>query len=200
MAKVPVDYFFSLASPYTYMGHERFEALARKVGAQVTYKPADIGKVFAATGGLPVKQRSPQRQAYRFMELKRWREHLKIPLTLEPKFFPVNDAQAAHTVIAALRAGRPVGGLMLGFLRAVWAEERNIADAETIRAIVQAAGLDANVLLKAAEHPAIAAERDANAEEGIRRGVFGAPTWIVGDELFWGQDRLEFVEKALAKG
>jgi 2-hydroxychromene-2-carboxylate isomerase len=200
MANVSVDYFFSLASPFTYMGHERFEALAKKYGAQVSYKPADYGKVFAATGGVPVKQRSPQRQAYRFMELKRWRDHLKIPLNLEPKFFPVNDGPAACMVIAAQRAGRPVGGLVLGFLRAVWAEERDIADPETIRAIVQAAGLDAGALLKAAEDPAIAAEREANTEEGIRRGVFGAPTWIIRDELFWGQDRLEFVEKALAKG
>jgi 2-hydroxychromene-2-carboxylate isomerase len=195
-----VDYFFSLASPFTYLGHERFEALALRYGARVRYKPADIGKVFAATGGLPVKQRSPQRQAYRMMELRRWRDFLKIPLTLEPKFFPVPDALSARVVIAAQGAGWHPGQLILGFLRAVWAEERDIAASETVRAIVAESGLDAEALLAAAEAPEAEAERQANTEEAIRRGVFGAPTWIIGDEVFWGQDRLDFVERALGNG
>ena len=195
-----IDYYFSLASPFTYMGHERFEALAKKHGAQVNYKPADIGKVFAATGGVPVKQRSPQRQAYRMMELKRWRDFLKIPLTLEPKFFPVNGEPGSLVVIAALRKGLAPGKLIGSFCRGCWADEKNIADPATIREITQASGLNADELIAAGAAPDIQAEYEANTEEGIRRGVFGAPTWIIRNEVFWGQDRLEFVERALGKG
>ena len=200
MAKVTVDYFFSLASPFTYMGHERFEAMARKYKAAVNYKPADVGKIFAATGGLPVPQRSPQRQAYRLMELRRWSEFLGLPLNLKPKHFPVNANPAAQVVIAAIQAGIHPGPLIGAFCRAVWAEERDIADPAEIKAITQAAGLDAVRLIAAAEPETIRAIIDANTEEGIRRGVFGAPTWIILDEVFWGQDRLDFVERALAKG
>jgi 2-hydroxychromene-2-carboxylate isomerase len=195
-----IDYFFSLVSPWTYLGHERFEALAKKYNAKVTYKPADLGKVFAVTGGLPVKQRSPQRQAYRMMELKRWREFLKIPLTLEPKFFPANADPGALVVIAAIHKGLAPGKLIGSFGRACWAEEKNIADPDTIRAITKSCGFNADELLKAAAAPDIQAEYDSNTEEAVRRGVFGAPTWIINGENFWGQDRLEFVERALAKG
>ena len=197
---VTVDYFFSIVSPWTYLGHERFEALAKKYNAKVNYKPADISKVFAATGGVPVKQRSPQRQAYRMLELKRWKDHLKIPLTLEPKFFPANGEPGSLVVIAAIHQGLAPGKLIGSFGRACWAEEKNIADPETIREIMKSSGLNADDLLKAAAAPDIQAEYESNTEEGIRRGVFGAPTWILRDEVFWGQDRLDFLERALAKG
>jgi 2-hydroxychromene-2-carboxylate isomerase len=197
MANVTVDYFFSLASPFTYMGHERFEALAKQYGATVNYKPADIGKIFSETGGLPVPKRSPQRQAYRMMELKRWPAVLGIPLNPQPKFFPVDATAASLVVIAAMQADQHPGQLIAGFCRAVWSEERNIADASEIEAITKAEGYDPAKLIPASQAPEVKTVFDANTEEGIRRGVFGAPTWIIKDEVFWGQDRLDFVERAL---
>jgi 2-hydroxychromene-2-carboxylate isomerase len=194
-----IDYFFTLSSPYTYMGHERFEELAKRHGLTVNYRPANYGKVFSVSGGLPVKQRAQQRQAYRFMELKRWRDHLDIPLNLEPKFFPVNDQLAARIVLAAVGEGTPPGPLMAAFLRAVWAEERDIADPDTLRAIADETGLDGGKLQEAGEAGEITQQQEDFTQEAIDRGVFGAPTWILNDELFWGQDRLDFLERAIEK-
>jgi 2-hydroxychromene-2-carboxylate isomerase len=200
MAGTTVDYYFSLASPFTYMGHSRFEAMARKHGAAVNYKPADIGKIFTETGGLPVPKRSPQRQAYRLMELRRWRDFLGIPLNVQPKYFPVDSGGAARVVIAAMRAGHHPGELIGAYCRAVWAEERNIAEPAEIQAIAKAAGLESAYRAAAEDQQALQAVIEANTAEGIRRGVFGAPTWIIQDEVFWGQDRLDFVERALERG
>ncbi len=196
---VSVDYFFTLASPYTYMGHERFEALAKAEGLEVTYKPTNYGKVFPVSGGLPVKQRAQQRQAYRFMELKRWREHLGVPLNLEPKFFPVNDGLAGRMAMAALKEGAQPGALMAAYLRAVWAEERDISDERTAQAIASENGLDGAKLLEAAKSAEVESACESCTQEAIDRGVFGAPTWILNGELFWGQDRLDFLERAIAK-
>ena len=198
MAK-SLDYFLALSSPYTYMGHGRFEELAARRGLAVNYKPANMGEVFAVSGGLPVKQRAPQRQAYRFMELKRWRTFLDVPLNLEPKHFPVPDAGAARMVIAASEAGQAPAALIGGFLRAVWAEERNIADPETLSAIAAETGYDANLLVEKAALPETENTYKTYTAEAIERGVFGVPTWHFDGELFWGQDRLDFLERALAR-
>lgn len=195
-----IDYYLSLVSPFTYLGHGRFEELARQYGAEVSYRPADLLAVFEETGGLPVPKRSPQRQAYRMQELKRWRDYLGLPMNVQPRHFPVPDAEAGKVVIAAGQAGQHPGALIGNFLRAVWEQERDISDADTIRAIVTETGLDADALLQAAQSPEVAAERDRNTREAIERGVFGAPTWVIGEELFWGQDRLDFLERALAAG
>ncbi len=196
---IAIDYFFTLGSPYTYMGYERFEAIAAERGLKVAYKPTNYGKVFPVSGGLPVKQRAPQRQAYRFMELKRWSAYLGLKLNLEPAFFPVNDGLAARVVMAAIKDGASPGRLMAGYLRAVWAEERDIADEPTVAAIASENGFDSAKLLEAASAAAIQEACEACTQEAIDRGVFGAPTWILSDELFWGQDRLDFLQRALDK-
>lgn len=195
-----IDYFLALTSPYTYMGHARFEEIAARHGATVNHRPIQVAKVFAVSGGVPVKERPKQRQAYRFQELRRWREHLGLPLNLEPKHFPVPDADAARTVIALKQQGEHPGALIGAFLRAVWGEERDISDPATIRAILAEQGHDADALLAAAAGPAVQAEYDANTEEAIARQVFGVPTYAFGEELFWGQDRLDFVERRLQAG
>ncbi|MGH8738236.1 MAG: 2-hydroxychromene-2-carboxylate isomerase [Burkholderiales bacterium] len=192
-----VDYYFSPSSPWTYLGHERFADIARRHGAQVAVKPVDYGVIFPQSGGLPLGKRAPQRQAYRLTELKRWREHVGVPLTVQPKFFPVDANPAALAIIAAASFGHEAQMRLAGaFLRALWAEEQNIADAATLSAAAATAGLDADRLLAAA---ADAKTRfDAFTEEALARGVFGAPTYVYRDELFWGQDRLDFLERALA--
>jgi 2-hydroxychromene-2-carboxylate isomerase len=199
MAKV-VDYFFTPVSPWTYLGHDRFVAMADRRGATVNVKPVDIGKVFSVSGGLPLKQRAPQRKAYRLVELGRWRDLLGVPLNVEPKFFPAPGDAASKWILAALERGT-AGGLKFAgaVMRAVWAEERNVADAGTLAAIGRDHGFDADALAARAGSDEITARYEAFTQEAIERQVFGAPTYIYRDEPFWGQDRLDFLDRALAK-
>ena len=195
-----VDYYVSLNSPWTYLGSKRFETIARKHGAQVTIWPVDFGSVFAVSGGLPLPKRAPQRQAYRMMELKRWRDHLGVKLNLEPKFFPANEAPAARCVIALREQGRMADaiGLAHAVLHALWAEEKNTGDPATLQAIIAGCGLDAAAVIKASEQPALAEKRETYTKHAIAHGVFGAPSFVIEGEIFWGQDRLDFVDRKLA--
>lgn len=199
MAKV-VDYYFTASSPFTYLGHDRFVALAKRHGATVNVKPVDLGKVFPVSGGLPLKQRAPQRQAYRMFELRRWSAHLGVPINVQPKFFPVPGDVAARWILAAADEDTGAALALSGaFMRAVFVEERNIADAATAVAIASEQQLDATKLGARANSPEIAARYDALSQEAIDRQVFGAPTYVYRDEPFWGQDRLDFLDRALAK-
>ncbi|NQV98894.1 MAG: 2-hydroxychromene-2-carboxylate isomerase [Rhodospirillales bacterium] len=182
------------------MGHDQLVALAKRQDAAVVIKPVNMGAIFSQTGGLPLAKRAPARQAYRFQELERWRRHLNIPLTLEPAFFPANDRDAAGMVIAANLDGADGIGLAGAFLRAVWAEERNIADPQTAIDIANAQGLDGQALLAAANSAAVTAVWEANTAEAMEVGVFGAPTYVYGAHMFWGQDRLDFLERAIQSG
>ncbi len=195
-----VDYYFAPHSPWTYLGHQRFVDLIMSHQGAMNLKPVDLGKVFPMSGGLPLAKRAPQRQAYRLMELKRWRDYLGVPLNVQPKFFPVNPELASLLIIASSENKSGVApSLAYDLMRAVWAEERDIADVETLKAIVTAKGLPADELLAAAQSPQTKATYEALTKEAMDRGVFGAPTYAFRDELFWGQDRLEFLDRALAK-
>jgi carboxymethylenebutenolidase len=195
-----VDYYVSLNSPWTYLGSKRFEAIAQKHGADVTVWPVDFGSVFAVSGGLPLPKRAPQRQAYRMMELKRWRDHLGVKTTLEPKFFPANEVPAAKCVIALREQGRMADAIKLAHavLAALWAEEKNTGDPVTLQAIIAGCGLDAAAVVKASAAPGVAEKREAYTKQAIERGVFGAPSFVIDGEIFWGQDRLDFVDRKLA--
>jgi 2-hydroxychromene-2-carboxylate isomerase len=188
-----IDYYLTPVSPWTYLGHERFAAIARRHGATVSLKPVDYGVIFPQSGGLPVAKRAPQRQAYRLQELARWREFLGMPLNIHPKFFPADPAPAACLICAAAEGKRM--GITGDCLRAVWAEEKNIADIGVLAEIAARHGI--------ADAPAAVARGKAvyesNTREAVARQVFGAPTYAVGDELFWGQDRLDFLDRALAR-
>lgn len=188
-----VDYYFTPTSPWTYFGHERFAQIAKRHGAVVAVKPVDYGVIFPQSGGLPLGKRAPQRLAYRLTELARWRDFLGISLNLQPRFFPADPISAACVICAA-----PPGEQLAiagDFLRAVWAEERNIADIGVLTAIAARHGI--------ADAPAAIVQGKAiferNTQEALTRQVFGAPTYALGDELFWGQDRLDFLDRALAK-
>ena len=197
MSKV-IDHYYSLVSPWTYLGGPRLDAIARRAGALVDHKPADFGGIFAASGGLPLARRAPQRQAYRLLELARWRDFLGAELNLRPGHLPAPDDLAARVVVAAERAGADAGRLSHAILRAVWAEERDVADPGTLRDVAGESGLDGAALLAAAGTGAVREEYAANTAEAIARGVFGAPSYVYRGELFWGQDRLDFLERALA--
>ncbi len=196
-----VEYFFTPVSPFTYLGHERFVALADRHGVSVDVKPVDLGRVFPVSGGLPLKQRAPQRQAYRLVELARWSKHLGLPLNLQPRHFPVPPELASKWILAAQALQGAGSALKLSgaLLRAVWSEERNIADADTLAAIATEQGLDAQSLAERAGAADIGERYDALTQEAIDRQIFGSPTYVYRDELFWGQDRLDFLDRALAK-
>ncbi len=195
-----VDYFLFSQSPWTYLGHDRFVAIARKAGATIQVRPMAGAKVFPVSGGLPLAQRPAQRRAYRLTELKRWRDWLGVPLNLEPKFFPVAGDPAAKLIVAAQEVSTDAAIDVAGrVLAAVWREERNIADAGTLVEIARAAGLDGDSVLKRSNAPDIAARYDTYSQQAIERQIFGSPTYVYRDELFWGQDRLDFFERALGR-
>ena len=198
---ITIDYYLSLNSPWTYIGSGPFAEIARRHGAAVNVKPAKFGPIFEQTGGLPLPKRSPQRQAYRLMELRRWSETRGIPLVIEPKCFPSDDSAATRLVIAAKLQGKDAHRLSLELGRAIWEREESFAEESVMAAAAQRAGLDASALR--AGGPADA-ELDAlfqqYTEEAVTAGVFGAPSYVLpSGEIFWGQDRLDLLERALKK-
>jgi 2-hydroxychromene-2-carboxylate isomerase len=196
---VTIDYYLSLNSPWTYMGSALFGEIAKRNGATVNVKPARFGPIFEKTGGLPLPKRSPERQAYRMVELKRWREVRNIPLTVQPKYSPSDDSQATRLVIAAKLAGKDAHKLSLELGRALWEREESLADAAATSAAATRAGLDAAALR--ASGPADAELDklyDQYTQDALAAGVFGAPSYVLpSGEIFWGQDRLELLERAL---
>ncbi|WP_137923288.1 2-hydroxychromene-2-carboxylate isomerase [Cupriavidus sp. 2SB] len=197
-----VEYFLAPHSPYVYMGHARFVEIARRHDAQVLLKPMDLGKLFSVSGGLPLAQRPPQRQAYRLVELERWRKFLDIPFNLHPTFFPVSGDAAARLIIAAQLAHGTARALELtgAITRGVWADQRNIADAATLSLIADELDFDGASLLKASEAQAVQAAYAQNTQDAISANVFGAPWYVHDGQPYWGQDRLDFLDRALAAG
>ncbi len=189
-----IDYYFTPISPWAFLGSERFHAIAAKAGAEIAYKPVNFGTIFPASGGLPVTKRAPQRQAYRLVELRRWADYLGIPLNPTPTIFPQPDELAALTLIAAEEAGADLGALSTALGRAIWVEDRDIADRETLRRFWKDGAAPA--LVERADSDDIRARWDAYTEQALAAGVFGAPSYVLDGEIFWGQDRLDFLERA----
>ncbi|HEX4233929.1 MAG TPA: 2-hydroxychromene-2-carboxylate isomerase [Caldimonas sp.] len=198
---VVIDYFFSPQSPWTYLGHERFAAIARAAGATINVLPVDLGRVFPVSGGLPLAKRAPQRQAYRLIELKRFSEHLGRPLHLQPRYFPVASDDAAKLIIAvdSLDGGDASMRITGTILRGVWVDEKNIADPATLQSMLETCGLPAR-RLDDSQSQAVHERYEQDSQRAIDTGVFGAPTYVAFGELFWGQDRLDFLERRLARG
>jgi 2-hydroxychromene-2-carboxylate isomerase len=196
---VTVDYYMTLTSPWTYLGSAPFAEIAARNNVTVNVKPCTFGPIFDQTGGLPLPKRSPQRKAYRMMELKRWREVRGVPLTLEPKHFPCDDVAATRLVIAAKLLGKDAHRLSLELGRALWEREESIADRDAIISAAERAGLDAAEMRAGGPSDAeLDALRDQYTQEAVTVGVFGAPSFVLPTgEIFWGQDRLELLERAL---
>lgn len=192
-----IEYYAAMTSPWTYLGHDRICKLAQQYNAAIQFKPADFGVIFEKTGGLPLGKRSPERQKYRLQELARWREELNVKLELEPKFFPVSPAKASLLCIQASQEGSPNLELSGAIMKAAWAEDRDISDDATLIDIANSVGLNGAQLLKGSSNDANIAHFKQNTQEAIAKGAFGAPTYIIGEDIFWGQDRLLFVEKKL---
>lgn len=194
-----IDYYFGTISPYSYLAGNRLEQIAEKHGATITYKPLDIHQLFDRTGGVRRENRHPNRLDYRAQELPRWADHLGMPFNLSPAPGPVSAAPSSYAIIAAqAEGGGDLPGLVQAVLRAYWAEDRDISEESVIRDLLIGSGFDPELVNKGMF---IGAETyGRNLHQAIEAGVFGSPFYIVRetDQRFWGQDRLDFLDRHLA--
>ena len=192
-----IDYYLATISPNCYFAGTRPAEVAAKHGATIAYKPLDIMALFSRTGGVPPGQRHPSRQEYRLMELERTGKLTGMPINLKPAHWPTNPAPASYALIAAQNAGGgDLGALVFAITRACWAEEKDVADDAVIKSCLEASGFDPSLadsgLLSGAE------TYEANLEEAVNAGVFGAPFFITDDGArFWGQDRIDQLDMHL---
>jgi 2-hydroxychromene-2-carboxylate isomerase len=193
-----IEYYYGIPSPFTYLGSLKFQSIAKKYNAEIIEKPCDlVGGIFAKTGGIPVPQRSPQRQKYRLDEIKRWSEFLNIKINIRPKFFPPKEPHlpAKFTIAANLMGTKIIFGHEL--LKQLWSEEKDISDEKNIETVSNNFKINFKELSTLAKSENVSKIYTNNTEEAVKKNVFGAPTYIFNNELFWGQDRLEFLERAL---
>ncbi len=191
-----IDYYLFPLSPFAYLAGLELEAVAARTGATIDYRPVQLLRIFATVGTPQVQDRHPSRQKYRLQDLERQARAKGVVLNLAPRHWPTNPVPASAAIITAQRVGGgDLGALVHGFMRAVWAEERDVADEAEVRAILAAAGFDPGLASRGMLEAVETLER--NTDEALRRGVFGVPTYAVGDALFWGQDRLGFLEAHL---
>lgn len=195
-----VDYYFSLASPWAYIGHALFMAVARRHDLAVNYKPVPLRQVFGETGGLALPNRHPVRRRYRFVELQRWRDRRGLSFAIQPRHWPFDPAQSDRVVLAILAAHGNPDAFMRGAFRAIWEEERDITDPAVVAALLHEAGHDAPALIEAAAGALTEAVYVLNLENAVAADVFGSPAYVVDGEVFWGQDRIELLDDALSSG
>jgi 2-hydroxychromene-2-carboxylate isomerase len=192
--KRTIDFYFSFISLYTYIGYEAFQDLVNRYDLEVNYKPIDLHAVFSAGGGLPVSKRPPQRQAYRFVEMQRWRLARNIPLVLKPKHHPSDPVIGHRMLVAALKEGADVRQFVGNALKILWVNDLDIQDPKVMVQVANQSGLKGEVLLEKSQDAAIQTDIDSLTQEAVQRQVFGTPFFFYRDEPFWGQDRLEMLE------
>ena len=195
-----IDYYFTLGSPWAFLGHQAFLDIANASGAIVRYKPLQLSEVFPHTGGLPLPKRHPARQRYRIMELQRWREARGIPLKLYPKHVPIAGTLPDRTIVALVEAGKDPGDYTRRAFAAAWVEDRNLADEETLAAVLNEAGHDGKAIVESAKSDAINTIYTTRPQEAVEANVIGSPCYVLDGEVFWGQDRLMLLESALKTG
>jgi 2-hydroxychromene-2-carboxylate isomerase len=195
-----IDYYFSLISPWAYIGHASFIDIARRHGVEVNYKPVFLGRVFSETGGLPLAQRHPVRQRYRMVELQRWREKRGLSFNLQPKHWPFDVNLADRFVISVTASGKDPDPFLRRAYAAVWEEERDLGNPVVLTELAEQAGLDSTSLMDIAVGSTTEAIYALNLENAIAGGVFGSPAYVLDGEVFWGQDRLELLDDALTAG
>jgi 2-hydroxychromene-2-carboxylate isomerase len=195
-----VDYYFSMHSPWAYIGHVPFVEMARRHNVTVTYRPVSLPEVFSETGGVPVTKRHPARLRYRILELQRWREKRRLNFKLHPKFFPFDANLADRFVVALLLAGHDPDPFLRQAFAALWEQDQNLADAATLIALAHARQLPGERLLADAKGPGSEAMYDKNTGDAIAIEVIGSPSYVLNGEVFWGQDRLDLLEDAIQSG
>ena len=192
-----IDYYFSVASPWTYLGDQWFQIRAKHYGVNVIFHPLSTPDLLPATGGLPLKDCAQPRKDYRLVELKRWKKLLGVRLNEHPKHFPVPEALASKLILAVQDAGENAGDLMHRILKGVWADEQDISDAHVLTAYADLCGLDGKAFVEAAHYEKFDNVFIETTQNAIDAGVFGYPTYIFNGEMYWGQDRIQFLDRAL---
>jgi 2-hydroxychromene-2-carboxylate isomerase len=195
-----IDYYFTIVSPWAYIGHAPFMEIVKRHGLRVRAKPVPIGQVFSETGGLPLGKRAPARQRYRILELQRWREKRGLNFKLRPKNWPFDGSLADRFVVAAVDAGHDPDAFLRRAFAAIWEGETSLADESALRKIGSEAGLPADALLAAAKSDATAATYEQNYRDAVAADAFGSPVYVRDGEAFWGQDRLDLFEDAVKSG
>lgn len=195
-----VEYFFSMNSPWAYLGNSSFHNLARQHNCKISYRPVSLPALFPETGGLPLAKRHPARQRYRLVELQRWREKRGVDLKIRPAHWPFDPGLADSVVIAAILGGHDVEALLAKAFPAIWSGERDLGSPDVLAEIATAAGLPGEALVAQAKGPDVAAEYAENHNAAIAADVFGSPSYVLNGEVFWGQDRLDLLADALASG
>ena len=196
-----IDYWFSLVSPWAFLGHQAFLDLAKQHGVTVTFKPVELSEVFPHTGGLPLPKRHPARQRYRILELQRWREARGIALKIRPKHWPFPVALANRTVTAVAESGADAGPYTgRVFSARLGRGPRTAARKRRSPRCCAKAGTMRDEMLASAKSDAIGAIYTARAQEAVDANVIGSPCYVLDGEVFWGQDRLDLLESALKSG
>jgi 2-hydroxychromene-2-carboxylate isomerase len=195
-----VDYYFSLQSPWAYIGHKLFREVVSANDLEVNHKPVLLVDLFSETGGLPLAKRHPVRQRYRMVELQRWREKRGLDFHLKPKYSPFNARLADGVVLAAIEAGHDPAAFLRRAFAAVWEDQLNLADPETVIKIADASGLPGKALVERSVSDRISAIYESNRQDALAADVFGSPAYVLDGEAFWGQDRIELLADALKSG
>ncbi len=193
-----IDFYFCLNSPWIYLGQKRLEGIANESNALIRYFPVDLREMMLRLiGSDDPPERSELHRAYGKLEMRRWAARYDLPLSEKPEFYPVSQKRAACVVIAADRLGADPGPLVYALPKACWAEDRDLNDWKTLSAIAEECGLPGDVIINAAQDAAVIEEFEDNTNRALDRGVFGIPSYVFDGEIFWGQDRLEFLEYRL---
>lgn len=195
-----VDYFLTSVSPWTYLGHRAIQEVAARHEAKLNVRPVNLGEMFKVSGQVALSERPPVRQRYRNIELQRFAEMRGRKLNLKPKHFPTNPALADHTIIAVVQSGRDPFPYMDRVFSAVWANECDIADAAVLRDLLNATGHNGEVILERASLPEVAFVREQNTQDAIAADATGVPSFVLNGEPFWGQDRIDMLDRALSSG
>jgi len=193
----PIDYYFSLPSPWAYIGHKLFMDLVKTYDLKVNYKPVFLGELFSETGGLPLGKRHPVRQRYRMLELQRWRAKRGLDFHVQPKHWPFDGRLSDGLVIAAIEAGFDPDPLLRRAFAAIWEDQLDLADPEVLFKLAGESGLPGRQLLERAASAEISAAYEKNQKDAQAADVFGSPAYVLNGEVFWGQDRLELLDDAL---
>jgi 2-hydroxychromene-2-carboxylate isomerase len=195
-----IDYYFSISSPWAYIGHKLFRDAVAAYGLAVNHKPVVLVDLFSETGGLPLIKRHPVRQRYRMLELQRWRDKRGLDFRFQPKYVPLNARLADGLVVAALEAGHDPDPFLRRAFAGVWEQELNLADAETLVRLADDSGLPGKALVERSASEEISQKYEENRQEALAADVFGSPAYVLDGEVFWGQDRIELLVDALKSG
>ncbi|MFT5631774.1 MAG: 2-hydroxychromene-2-carboxylate isomerase [Gammaproteobacteria bacterium] len=195
--KMTIDYYFAPMSGYAYLGHARLLNIAAQAGAQVVYHPLDMAKVFEAAGSFPPAKYPAVRQHHRKADMVRWAQKLSLPINPTPKFWPTQMPLACRVIVAAKHLGLDQGAVTQAILLAVWTHDLDISDASDISTALRRQGMEPDPILAAALRPDIITEATSDTRDAIELGIFGSPTYVIGEDWFFGQDRLEFLKDRL---